>query len=226
MSEQSNHAAASESGAGDLRIAAALRSGDEAAFGALVDANHSAMVRLAKQYVSSAAIAEEVAQEAWIAFLGSLERFEGRASLKTWLFRTLLNCARNRKRAEVRSVPFSALGTAREDEAAEPAIDESRFRTTGVWAGHWSVAPRAFGEDGERRLLRGELRIQLERALEALPPAQREVIILRDVENFSGAEVSELLGLSEANQRVLLHRARNRVRRVLESLFAQEREAS
>jgi RNA polymerase sigma-70 factor (ECF subfamily) len=178
------------------------------------------MVRLAKQYVASAAVAEEVAQEAWIAFIGSLDRFEGRASLKTWLFRTLLNCARNRKRSEIRSVPFSALGAA--DEAAEPAIDETRFRTTGVWAGHWSVAPRPFGEDGERKLMRGELRVQLERALETLPPAQREVMILRDVENFSGAEVSELLGLSEANQRVLLHRARNRVRTLLESYFAQE----
>lgn len=224
MPETSTQAAAATSSIDEVRVAAALLAGDEAAFGALVDANHGTMVRLAKQYVASDAIAEEVAQEAWIAFLGSLDRFEGRASLRTWLFRTLLNCARNRKRAEVRSVPFSALSAS--DEAAEPAIDESRFRTNGVWAGHWSVAPRAFGEDGERRLIRGELRVQLELALEALPPAQREVILLRDVENFSGAAVSELLGLSESNQRVLLHRARNRVRTRLEAYFAQEREAS
>ena len=224
MTEALPQAASSELGSDDLRLAAALLAGDEAAFGALVDTHHDAMVRVAKQYVASAAIAEEVAQEAWMAFIGSLERFQGRASLKTWLFRTLLNCARNRKRAEVRSVPFSALGGA--DEAAEPAIDGSRFRTSGVWAGHWSVAPRAFGEDGERRLMRGELRVQLERALDALPPAQREVIILRDVEHWSGAEVSELLGLSEPNQRVLLHRARNRVRTALEHYFAQEGEAS
>lgn len=220
VSETTTQAATPEVSSPDAAVAAALLAGDEAAFGALVDANHSAMVRLAKQYVASAAVAEEVAQEAWIAFMGSLDRFEGRASLKTWLFRTLLNCARNRKRAEIRSVPFSALGAA--DEAAEPAIDEARFRTTGVWAGHWSVAPRPFGEDGERKLMRGELRAQLERALEALPPAQREVMILRDVENFSGAEVSELLGLSESNQRVLLHRARNRVRSAIERYFLQE----
>lgn len=213
-------AARAEANGDDLEVAAALLAGDEAAFGALVDSNHGAMVRLAKQYVSSVAVAEEVAQETWIAFMSSLDRFEGRASLKTWLFRTLLNCARNRKRAEVRSVPFSALAAA--DESAEPAIDESRFRTSGVWAGHWSIAPRPFGEDGERKLMRGELRAQLELALEALPPAQREVMILRDVENFSGAEVSELLGLTESNQRVLLHRARNRVRTMLESYFAQE----
>lgn len=226
VSERTSSAETPEPRSDELRVAAALRAGDEAAFGALVNAHHSALVRLAQQYVASAAIAEEVAQEAWFAFLGSLDRFEGRASLKTWLFRTLLNCARNRKRAEVRSVPFSALDSARDEEAAEPAADASRFRTEGVWAGHWSVAPRAFGEDGERRLMRGELRLQLERALEALPPVQREVIILRDVENFTGAEVSELLGLSEPNQRVLLHRARNRVRTMLERYFAQEGGAS
>lgn len=224
MTESLTGASSSEAVRDERVLIAALVAGDEAAFGALVDTHHSAMVRMAKQYVASAAIAEEVAQEAWMAFLGSLERFERRASVKTWLFRTLLNCARNRKRAEVRSVPFSALGTA--DEAAEPAIDETRFRTSGVWAGHWSVAPRAFGEDGERRLMRGELREQLERALDALPPAQREVIILRDVEHWSGAEVSDLLGLSEANQRVLLHRARNRVRGALERYFVQEGDAS
>lgn len=224
MSEQLTQAASRESGGDDLRLAAALRRGDEQAFGALVDAHHAAMVRFANQYVSNAAVAEEVAQEAWIAFLGSLERFEGRSSLKTWLFRTVLNCARNRKRAEVRSVPFSAVGAI--DEAAEAVVDDRRFLDSGVWAGHWSIAPRPFGEDGERRLLRGELRERLEASLATLPPAQREVIALRDIEGFSGAEVSELLGISEANQRVLLHRARNRVRASLEAYFDRERDAS
>lgn len=224
MVEEPIQVASREAVPDDLRIAAALRAGDEQAFGALVDAHHAAMVRVANQYVANAAVAEEVAQEAWIAFVGSLERFEGRSSLKTWLFSTLLNCARNRKRAEVRSVPFSALGSG--DESGEPAIDESRFMASGVWTGHWSVAPRPFGEDGERRLLRGELRVQLEQAIATLPPAQREVLTLRDVEGFSGVEVSELLGLSEANQRVLLHRARGRVRSALESYFSREGDAT
>jgi RNA polymerase sigma-70 factor (ECF subfamily) len=223
VSEQLTQTASRSSVHEDLRVAAALQRGDEQAFGALVDAHHAAMVRVASQYVPSAAVAEEVAQEAWIAFVSSLERYEGRSSLKTWLFSTLLNCARNRKRAEVRSVPFSALGAG--DENTEPSIDENRFLASGVWAGHWSVAPRPFGEDGERRLLRGELRDQLQNAVAALPPTQREVLTLRDVEGFSGVEVSELLGLSEANQRVLLHRARGRVRAALEAYFSREGEA-
>lgn len=223
MSEQRSEVQPDDPDGADVRTAAALLGGDERIFTALVDRHHSAMVWLATQYVASAAVAEEVAQEAWVAFLGSLVRFEGRSSLKTWLFRTLLNCARNRKRSEVRSVPFSALGAA--DERGEPSVDADRFLDSGVWAGHWSVAPRAFGEDGERRLLRGELRAELERAVGALPPAQREVITLRDIEGWNGPDVSELLGLSEANQRVLLHRARSRVRAQLERYFEREGEA-
>jgi RNA polymerase sigma-70 factor (ECF subfamily) len=201
-------------------VVAALRAGDEHAFAALVDAHHAAMVRLATRYVASDAVAQDVAQEAWMAFLGSLARFEGRSSLKTWLFRTLLNCARNRRRADVRSVPFSALFDP--TEPAEPVVDESRFQTQGPWAGNWSVPPRSFGEDGEGLLLRGELRERIAAAVETLPPAQREVITLRDIEGFSGEETASLLGVSEANQRVLLHRARSRVRAELERYFQRE----
>lgn len=201
-------------------VVAALRAGDEQAFATLVDAHHAAMVRLAARYVASDSVAQEVAQEAWMAFLGSLARFEGRSSVKTWLFRTLLNCARNRKRAEVRSVPFSAVFDP--DESAEPAVAESRFRADGPWAGNWAVPPRSFGEDGEGQLLRGELREQISAAVDTLPPAQREVITLCDIEGFSPQEAASVLGVSEANQRVLLHRARSRVRAELELYFQRE----
>jgi RNA polymerase sigma-70 factor (ECF subfamily) len=205
-------------------LLAALRSGDEVAFVRFVDLHHAAMVRVAARYVRDQAAAEEVAQEAWVAFLQSLARFEARSSLKTWLFRTLLNCARNRKRKDVHSVPFSAAFDP--SEPAPAAVEPSRFRDQGAWAGHWSVAPRAFGEDGERRLLQGELRTQLLAALESLPPAQREVITLRDMEGFLSEEVCEVLNLSEANQRVLLHRARSRVRAGIEAYFDRETPAA
>jgi RNA polymerase sigma-70 factor (ECF subfamily) len=205
----------------ELELIAALRGGDEAAFASLVDAQHAALTRLAEQYVASAAVAEEVVQETWIALVSGLDRFEGRARVKTWLFRTLLNCARNRRRKELRSVPFSALVDPQDER--EPAVDPARFRADGVWAGHWAVAPKSFGDNGERRLLQGELRAVLQAAVEALPPAQREVITLRDVEGFSSDEVCEVLGVSEANQRVLLHRARSRVRAHIEGYLERER---
>jgi RNA polymerase sigma-70 factor (ECF subfamily) len=197
----------------DLRDVAALRSGDEATFERWVQTHHTALARLASHYVS-ASVADEVVQETWLAFLHSLERFEGRSSLKTWLFRTLLNCARNRRRKESRSIPFSALFDANGPDASP--VDETRFERAGPRAGAWSAPPRSFGEDGEHKLLRVELGAQLQEAVNALPPAQREVIVLRDVEGWESQEVCEVLGVSEANQRVLLHRARARVRSELE----------
>jgi RNA polymerase sigma-70 factor (ECF subfamily) len=202
----------------DAAIAAALRRGDERAFCLLVEQHHAALLRLAAQYVASAAIAEEVVQDTWITFVQSLDRFEGRSSLKTWLFGTLFNCARNRRRKEIRSVPFSSVWNP--DEPGEAAFDPSRFRSEGTWAGNWAVPFKGFSEDAERRLLHGELRQQLRAAIDGLPAAQREVITLRDVEGFSAEEVCELLGLTEANQRVLLHRARARVRATLEKYLA------
>lgn len=193
---------------------AALRGGDEAAFGQLVEQHHASLVRVAMQYVASTSVAEEVAQETWIAFVQSLDRFEGRSSLKTWLFRTLLNCARNRKRKEVRSVPFSAAFDP--DEPAAPSVDSARFRTQGPWVGHWAIAPRAFEIDGEHALLRRELTEHMRRAIDALPPPQREVISLRDIEGVNADDTCEILGISEANQRVLLHRARSKVRAEIE----------
>jgi RNA polymerase sigma-70 factor (ECF subfamily) len=198
----------------------ALRRGDEAVFGKLVDAHHASLVRVATQYVASTAVAEEVAQETWIAFVQSLERFEGRARLKTWLFHTLINCARNRKRKEIRSVPFSAAFDSEQPSAA--SVEPERFRTEGPWQGHWAVAPRSFGTDGERTLLQGELRLRIAQAIETLPPAQREVITLRDMEGMEAEEACAVLGLTEANQRVLLHRARSRVRAEVERYLHPE----
>ena len=203
----------------DERTLAALRGGDEAAFAAWIDQHHAALVRFAANYVRDIAAAQEVVQETWIAFIQSLDRFQGRSSLRTWLYRTLLNCARNRKRRDVKSVPFSALGDGTDDG---PTVDPSRFLDNGVWAGHWAAAPRSFAQDGEDRLLQSELSAQLTRALSTLPAAQREVITLRDVEGFSGEEVCEVLGITEANQRVLLHRARAGMRATIEAYLERE----
>ena len=200
-------------------LLAALRAGDERVFGALVSAHHAALVRLAVQYVGSAAAAEEVAQEAWLGFVQSLDRFEGRSSVKTWLFRILLNCARSRRRVEVKSVPLSAVI---DPEQSADGVDDARFQRDGIWTEHWLAPPKPLSEDGERRLLGGELRGRLQAAVDALPPAQREVVLLRDIEGLASDEVCELLSVSEANQRVLLHRARTRLRAALEPYLEQE----
>lgn len=193
----------------------ALRDGDEDVFGKLVDLHHGALVRFATSYVANASVAEEVVQETWVAFVQGLDRFEGRCSLKTWLFRTLINCCRSRRRKEVRSIPFS---TAFDPDEVEPSsVPGDRFQASGPWAGHWAAAPRSFGADGERALLQRELLVRVEQAVQLLPPAQREVITLRDIEGFDAQEVCEVLDLTEANQRVLLHRARSKVRTALET---------
>jgi RNA polymerase sigma-70 factor (ECF subfamily) len=194
----------------------ALRRGDEAAFMALVARHGPVMMRIARAYVGSAAVAEEIVQEAWLGVLESLPRFEGRSSLKTWVLRILKNIASRRAGQERRSVPFSAL-EGDDPEADEPAVAPERFLDPQErWAGHWASAPRRFGDVPEERLFARETLGAVEGAILALPPSQRAVIGLRDVEGWGAGEVCELLEISEANQRVLLHRARARVRRALE----------
>ena len=189
-------------------LVARLRAGEEAAFRALIEMYHAMLVRVARMYVSSQAVAEEVAQETWLAVLQGIDRFEERSSLKTWLFRILTNRAKTRGIREGRSLPFSAL------EAEEPAVEPDRFHGGDhAWPGHWSAPPRGFPEE---RLLAAETREVIERAIEALPPTQRAVISLRDIEGWSADEVCNALTLSETNQRVLLHRARSAVRAALE----------
>jgi RNA polymerase sigma-70 factor (ECF subfamily) len=217
------HAAASAASADELRLVEALRAGDEAAFVALVDAHHASLVRLAMAYVGDRAVAEEVAQETWIGVLRGLDRFEGRSSLKTWLFRILTNRAKTRGQREGRSIPFSALAAA-EAESDEPAVDPERFLPPdhAQWPGHWASPPSDWGGSPEKRLLSDETLGLIRATVELLPPAQRQVIILRDIDGWGSHEVCDLLEISEANQRVLLHRARSKVRQALERYFANE----
>jgi RNA polymerase sigma-70 factor (ECF subfamily) len=203
----------------DRRLVEALRRGDETAFAGLVDMYHSSLLRLARSYVSDRAVAEEVVQETWLGVIRGIERFEGRSSLKTWMFRILTNTAKKRGVRERRSVPFSALaGPGDEDDVT---VDADRFLPEGnLWAGHWAAPPTAWGAAPEERLLAGETRGVIEAAVAALPDSQRQVITLRDIEGWSSEEVCNVLDLSEVNQRVLLHRARAKVRAALETYFA------
>lgn len=207
----------------DQQLVAALRLGDEQAFITLVELYHPSLVRVAAMYVADRAVAEEVAQETWVGVLQGLPHFEGRSSLKTWIFHILTNRAKTRGQREGRSVPFSAL--AREADDDEPAVEPERFldRTHPRLAGHWARPPASWAVLPEERMLSAETAGYLQAAIAALPASQREVIRLRDVEGWSAAEVCAVFGISEANQRVLLHRARARVRRALEAYFGEER---
>jgi RNA polymerase sigma-70 factor (ECF subfamily) len=195
--------------ASDAGVVRALRRGDEEAFAELVDRLGPSMLRLAMMYVSSRAVAEEVVQEAWVAVLTGIDRFEGRSSLKTWVLRILTNKAKTRAEREGRTVPFSSLGGADD----EPAVDPDRFLDSGVpGRGPWATPPRALDRIPEERLLAREARERIVAAIVALPAAQRAVITLRDVDGLSAEETCDVLGLSDGNQRVLLHRARSKVR--------------
>lgn len=196
-----------------------LRRGDEAAFAALVERHHGAMVRVARGFVPSREVAEEVAQQTWVAVLTGLAAFEGRSSLRTWIFSILVNRARTQGERERRTVPFSALAR-REAAADDPSVDPDRFLgADSPWPGHWASGPRPFAGPAER-LLAAETRGVVRRAVDALPPAQRTVISLRDLEGWDAPEVCALLGITDANQRVLLHRARAKVRAALEQHLA------
>jgi RNA polymerase sigma-70 factor (ECF subfamily) len=196
-------------------LVARLRAGDEAAFRELVAQHGSALMRLALIYSPSRAVAEEVVQETWIAVLRAIDGFEGRASLRTWISRILVNAARRRAGLEGRSVPFSALG----EDDGEPAVDPSRFRRTGAGAGHWLAWPADPSVLPEQRLLGAEVRERVQEAITRLRSPQREVFVLRDVEGWPAGEVSDLLEITPGNQRVLLHRARAKVRQALEDLL-------
>jgi RNA polymerase sigma-70 factor, ECF subfamily len=201
----------------EQELLAALRARDEAAFAELVDRYQSSLVRLARMYVRERSVAEEVAQETWLAVLNGIDRFEGRSSFKTWLFRILTNRAKTRGERESRSVPFSSMG-----DPEEPAVDPDRFRPEGEqYAGGWREFPQPWEGDPEERLLAGEARALILATIEQLPPTQRAVITLRDIEGFDADDVCNVLELSETNQRVLLHRARSRVRRALERYLGE-----
>ena len=206
----------------DLRTVEALRRGDERVFAALVEQYGPSLLRLARAYVRDLAVAEEVVQEAWLGFLEGLDRFEGRASLKTWIFRILINGATKRAIRERRSVPFSALQQP-ELSGTEGSIDAERFFDAGHrWAHHWRSPPQSWDGIPEAHLLSKETLALVERSIESLPQQQRDVITLRDVSGLTAAEVCNVLQLSETNQRVLLHRARSKVRRDLEHHVERE----
>jgi RNA polymerase sigma-70 factor, ECF subfamily len=198
----------------DDALLRALRAGDEGVFGELVQRWSGMMLRLALAHVASRAIAEEVVQDAWLIFLRSLHRFERRSTLRTWLLGIVVNAARSRARAERR-----ALGMA--TESGPPAVDPARFLPAdhSRWPHHWALAPVPW-RTPEDDLLAGETRNMILDAIEALPPAQREVLVLRDLEGLTGTEVCNVLGLTDTHQRVLLHRARSRVRNALERYLA------
>jgi RNA polymerase sigma-70 factor (ECF subfamily) len=200
----------------DEQLLLALRRRDEQAFAALVDRYHARLIRLASLFVANQAVAEEVAQETWIGVLQGIDRFEGRSSFRTWLFRILTNQARRRGQREARSMPFAAFSQADGDDG-EPAVAPERFLPAGdEWAGHWVSYPRNWRETPEERFLSQETRALVQQAIDTLPLNQRLVITLRDVEGFPSAEVCNALAISETNQRVLLHRARSKVRAQLE----------
>jgi RNA polymerase sigma-70 factor (ECF subfamily) len=204
----------------DAELLAAPRRGDEDAFVQLVERHQGPMLRLARLYVADQTTAEEVVQETWLGALRGLDRFEGRSSLKTWLFNILTNRAKTRAVRDGRTIPFSALVEAAEGD--EPAVDPDRFHPLGhTYAGHWSSRPQSWRDLPEERLLAGETRERLREAIDALPPMQRTVLTLRDVDGWSADEVCNILEISETNQRVLLHRARSKVRRALESYLAK-----
>ena len=197
----------------ESQLIEALRAGDEAAFAELARAYQSSLLRVAQIYVASRAAAEEVVQETWEAVLSGIDRFEGRSSLKTWIFSILANRAKTKANRERRTIPFSEFEPTRVPEAA---LEPERFRSPddARWPGHWALPPQPWPED---RLLTAETRGKLAEAIEQLPPTQRAVLSLRDVEGWGAEEVCNALGLTETNQRVLLHRARSKVRTALEN---------
>ena len=206
----------------DGALVARLRSGEEAAFAELVERYSGTVMRLARVYVPSTAVAEEVVQETWLGVLRGLERFEGRSSFRTWLFQIGVNQARTRGARERRTVPFASLAE-RETADDAPSVDADRFLGPDHdrWPHHWATPPRRWEESPEGHLESEEAMARVRAAIAQLPPAQRTVITLRDIEGWESSEVCNALEISETNQRVLLHRARSRVRADLESYFAE-----
>jgi len=201
----------------DRAVIERLLAGDEATFARLVDEYHGRLVRLARSFVKDQATAEDVVQDTWMGVLNGLRSFEGRSALKTWIFRILINRAKTRGIREARLVPFSSLGDG--DGPNEPAVDPARFGSDGMWAD----PPQRWEDDTpEAVLLREEARKRLEQAIEELPPRQRTVLVLRDIEGLSAEEVCKILEIGDTNQRVMLHRARSAVHRALERYLEEE----
>jgi len=204
----------------ERQLVAALRRRDEAAFAWLLDRHDASLRRVASTFVRTGASADEVVQETWLAVIAGIDRFEERSTVKTWVFRILMNVARTRATREHRTVPFADLAPDADDEA--PAFAPDRFRGTfSLYTGHWrpGAGPAPWDEQPAERLAAADTLAAVRDAIAALPDRQRAVISLRDIDGWTAAEVCDLLDLSEANQRVVLHRARARVRQALEDRF-------
>ena len=211
---------ASSASAADLALVQRLRAGDEGAFMDLVDRLGPSMRRVARMFVATDAVAEEVVQDAWLGVLQGLAKFEGRSSLRTWIFRIVVNIAKTRGQKESRSVPFTVLAG---DDLDQPTWDPAAFRgPEDAAAGHWSSLPFDWRGIPEQRLEAAETLAVIGRTLDALPPMQAEVLRLRDVLGWSSEEIRNALDLTETNQRVLLHRARAKVRAALEGYLRDE----
>ena len=185
-------------------LVARLQAGDEQAFVTLVDLYHAPLLRLASTFVPSRAVAEEVVQDTWLGVVRGIHRFEGRSSLKTWLFRIVVNRARTTGVRERRETPT--------DRAVEPAVPPERFNA----GGGWSSPPTPWSDDAEDRIVARQTAAKVSRHLNLLPERQRQVVVMRDFEGLAAPDVCALLGITEANQRVLLHRGRSRLRNMLE----------
>ncbi len=197
----------------ESELVARLRAGDEDAFRSLIETHNPTMLAVARTYVNTRASAEEVTQEAWLGVIKGLDRFEGRSSLRTWILRILVNTAMGRGVREARSTPFSSIG----GEEGEPAVQPERFRRPGEpFPGHWMAYPSDWSSLPEERLMGRETLALIRDRIEQLPDAQRTVITLRDITGCSSEEVCDLLEISPENQRVLLHRARSKVRAAIE----------
>ncbi len=199
----------------------ALRRGDEAAFAQLVDELNGPLTRLALAHVPSRAVAEDVVGDTWLGVIRGIDDFEGRSSLRTWIFQILLNNARTRGKREKRALPFSSLRRRDPEGRDEPAVEPSRFEgPRGQYPGHWARPPVEW-QAPEERLATEAARDVMLGAIAKLPERQREVLTLRDMLGYSAEEARNALDLSETNQRVLLHRARSKVRAALERYFEE-----
>ena len=208
----------------EAHLLSALRAGDQIAFTDLVRKLHPGMVRVASSYVSSRAVAEEVVQDTWLSVIESLDRFEGRSTLKTWIFRILINQAKSRGVRERRTTPFSSINLQVESDGS--AMPAASFLEEGHrWAGHWA-GPVAAWQVPEDSVVDAELGGLIRRVVDGLPPAQGAVVALRDGQGLSAQEVCDLLGLSAANQRVLLHRGRARLRAAIDAYIERDEGAT
>jgi RNA polymerase sigma-70 factor, ECF subfamily len=201
-----------------------LRKGDEGAFDELVSKHHGALIRMAMGHVADREMAEEVVQDTWMAVIESLDRFEGRSSLRTWIFGILIHKAKDRGIREKRHITFSAFESY--DDESEEVVDPARFQQSGEWAGHWAFPPQPWDDQTPEKLLASQQAVNaMNQAIDALPMTLKEVLILRDVEGVEVKEACELLKITETNLYVRLHRARERVRQAVESYLEGSKKA-